>query len=173
VLSVLPDPDAASTQVSKTKKKTLNPDFDETFKFSVDAPGNKLHAKAALHLTCWDWDRFTDDDFMGHFSIDLNKIPIDSKVDKTVTLQPKPVAIRETDSTVTHTAEGAKGNTLKKKDDHGKAKAFVRDFQTLTPELINVKVPGTLRLKYKFTVRVQEGSNNSNCFSFLFVRRRR
>ena len=39
-VQVLPDPEANSTKLTKYKKKTLNPKFNETFTFPVYAPSS-------------------------------------------------------------------------------------------------------------------------------------
>ena len=70
VLHMLPDPKALSTKYTRIVLATLNPQFNESFVFTA-----KEHdPETMLHLSVWDWDKITEDDFMGHASIPLMDI---------------------------------------------------------------------------------------------------
>ena len=55
-------------QVFKTrvKKNTLCPTWNEDFEFTFDA-----NERSPLILRCYDWDRFSSDDFLGETKIDV------------------------------------------------------------------------------------------------------
>eukprot|EP01102_Stenamoeba_stenopodia_P008949 TRINITY_DN2619_c0_g1_i1.p1 TRINITY_DN2619_c0_g1~~TRINITY_DN2619_c0_g1_i1.p1 ORF type:complete len:443 (+),score=130.49 TRINITY_DN2619_c0_g1_i1:195-1523(+) len=48
-------------------KQDLNPTWNEEFTLPL-----KDASKEVLNITCWDWDKFARNDFMGEFSIPLN-----------------------------------------------------------------------------------------------------
>lgn len=50
-------------------KQDLNPTWNEEFTLPV-----KEASKEVLHVTCWDWDKFARNDFMGEFSVPLSAI---------------------------------------------------------------------------------------------------
>lgn len=50
---------------TQTKKKTLNPRWDESFEFPVFGADRKFK------VTLWDWDQFGEDDFLGTISSDI------------------------------------------------------------------------------------------------------
>lgn len=60
---------------TETIKKTLNPEFNENFKISIKSRSNQK-----LNLKVYDWDMTGDNDFLGEFTIDLNKIPINQLI---------------------------------------------------------------------------------------------
>ena len=53
----------------------------------------KLTADDELLVTVWDWDRFTEDDFLGYFVIQLSDLPLGKKVVDWYALRPKPSKI--------------------------------------------------------------------------------
>ena len=83
---MLPDPMVTSTQATKIQKHTLNPAFNESFDFVVA----EITPLTELHVSIWDWDRFTDDEFMGHFLVSLSGIQAGIPMDKWYTVLPKP-----------------------------------------------------------------------------------
>lgn len=130
VLHVLPDPGAVSTQATKVKKKTLNPKFDEKFIFknAANVPN------ALLHVSVWDWDRFTDDDFMGYTTFDLSKLEEGQRKNVSLPLLPKPAEIKDTDASVVAASDSqdtlsAKDKKNKKKEMAIKGRAFVMEMQ--------------------------------------------
>lgn len=77
-LYVQPDPKKKSKKKTAVKKKTLEPQWDETFSWTFPA-STKLE-DLRLELTVYDWDRITANDFMGRMSFPLNALqsqPVD------------------------------------------------------------------------------------------------
>jgi hypothetical protein len=60
----------------QTVKQTLNPEFNETFHFTIPRTANapKYHL---LHISVWDWDRFTKDEFLGQAWVFLGHLRSD------------------------------------------------------------------------------------------------
>ncbi|KAJ5072917.1 c2 domain-containing protein [Anaeramoeba ignava] len=79
----------------KTKKimKTLNPKWPEGQEIYTFALGKQEEFEKALplHVECYDWDRFSSDDFIGQFDIkfDLEEFPPNKKVIKKFKLLPR------------------------------------------------------------------------------------
>eukprot|EP01137_Pigoraptor_chileana_P021992 Opistho-2@86394 len=71
---LLPDDNLSTSRKTKVKKETLTPAFNEDFSFTIpkDANGNPKYT--ALHVSVWDWDRFSQDDFMGQVIVLINDI---------------------------------------------------------------------------------------------------
>jgi len=55
----------------KTKKATLEPEWNETFVIPAASS-----AKKEIEVECWDADILTPDEFMGSFKISVDPIPV-------------------------------------------------------------------------------------------------
>ena len=64
--------------------------FFSFFFFFTFSDFMKLTADDELLVTVWDWDRFTEDDFLGYFVIQLSDLPLGKKVVDWYALRPKP-----------------------------------------------------------------------------------
>lgn len=64
-------------QVFKTKtiKKTLNPEFNETFKIPI-----KSRSKQEMTFQVYDWDMAGDNDYLGEVTVDLKNLPLNKEV---------------------------------------------------------------------------------------------
>ena len=69
---LLPDLTKATKHKTKTIKKSLNPEWNEVFEFKLT--NEMVKENRRLHLTVWDWDRLTANDFMGGMSLTLEQI---------------------------------------------------------------------------------------------------
>lgn len=78
VLHLLPDPDLETTQKTKLKKETLNPEYKEMFNYVVPKKAG-VPKYRCLFFTMWDWDRFSEDDFLGQVIIDFDDLRAKSK----------------------------------------------------------------------------------------------
>jgi len=70
-------PDKKHRLETKTKRKTLNPKWNETFYFE-GFPLNKLQSRV-LHLHVYDYDRFSRDDSIGEIFLPLCQVDFSSK----------------------------------------------------------------------------------------------
>lgn len=69
---LLPDASKATKHKTKTVKKSLNPEWNEDFHFKLT--NDMVRENRRLHLTVWDWDRLTANDFMGGMMLELSDI---------------------------------------------------------------------------------------------------
>lgn len=69
---LLPDSTKATKHKTKVIKKSLNPTWNESFDFNVTQ--DMINENRRLHITVWDWDRITANDFMGAISFTLDQI---------------------------------------------------------------------------------------------------
>lgn len=70
-------PDQTEMKMVKTKhhKKTLSALFNE--EFSVEIPLKRLLSNSiVIQLSLWDWDRLSQDEYVGSVYLDINEIPI-------------------------------------------------------------------------------------------------
>jgi len=61
----------ATKNKTKTKKATLEPEWNETFVIPAASS-----AKKEIEVECWDADILTPDEFMGSFKISVDPIPV-------------------------------------------------------------------------------------------------
>lgn len=69
---LMPDPAKSTKHKTKVVKKSLNPEWNE--KIVVPVTPEMVKENRRLHLTVWDWDRLTANDFMGALSMSLSDI---------------------------------------------------------------------------------------------------
>jgi len=147
VLHVLPDEEAESTCHTKIVHKTLNPEFNESFTFSFELTEN-IEEKI-LHISVWDWDRFTEHEFMGHMIVPfIDVLESGNKLNKAVNLVPSPVSIRMAGTVESvegrimsmikpmikrHSRKGSHNFTMSKGTsvDMANGKSFVKQYQQL------------------------------------------
>eukprot|EP00051_Salpingoeca_urceolata_P017246 m.233416 g.233416 ORF g.233416 m.233416 type:complete len:633 (+) comp18900_c0_seq4:218-2116(+) len=69
---ILPDASKKTKQKTEVCRKTLNPTFDKTLTWTFPAADG--YKGKRLHVTVWDWDMVTKNDFMGAMSFDLEEL---------------------------------------------------------------------------------------------------
>ncbi|KCV70510.1 hypothetical protein H696_02859 [Fonticula alba] len=147
---------------TKTIRKTLNPQFNETFRFeSIEDLST-----AVIHVSVWDWDRFTDDDFMGHAALPLYKYlsPGGQLSGRhKIWLEPKPAEIRDTSES---------------KQTGDKPATFALDYERFLCQslkkglLADAETPqtGSVRFRYKFLEEIILGREKYDTFLELLQR---
>jgi len=73
----------ASKYKTKTKKATLNPEWNEIFVIP-----SSVCARKELDIECWDADTTSSDEFMGTFKIAVDSIPVGKSVSTWYNLGP-------------------------------------------------------------------------------------
>jgi len=72
----------SSKNKTKIMKKTLNPEWSETFVIPYS-----VCVKKTIEIDCWDHDTVGKDEFMGEFKISVDSLPVGETLSKWYTLQ--------------------------------------------------------------------------------------
>ncbi|KAJ3035318.1 Ras GTPase-activating protein 2, partial [Rhizophlyctis rosea] len=121
VLHLLPDQHALSMQQTRVREGTANPQFSETFVFTVPV----LEPDQEIHFSLWNRSsNGTEDGFLGHFSVSVVEVVMGGRVDRWFPLLPAPLA-----------ANGKIGKSKDKKkgeeDKRHRPRAFVQALQRM------------------------------------------
>ncbi|EDQ86659.1 uncharacterized protein MONBRDRAFT_10752 [Monosiga brevicollis MX1] len=69
---IQPDPSKKTKQKTKVVKKSLNPEWNEKFTWTLSSATKLEHR--FLTIEVWDWDRITRNDFMGAMAFELKEL---------------------------------------------------------------------------------------------------
>lgn len=55
----------------------------------------RIKEDTRLHFSVWDWDRFTEDDFLGYADLRVDKLPFATTVTRNLALRPMPEGFKD------------------------------------------------------------------------------
>ncbi|KAJ3032293.1 hypothetical protein HDV00_007716, partial [Rhizophlyctis rosea] len=120
VLHLLPDQHAISTQQTRIRESTTNPEFSETFVFTIPV----LEPDQEIHFSLWNkLFNGSEDTFLGHFSVPVIEVVMSGRVDRWFPLLPAPLSA----NTKTKKQTKKSGN----EDKRDKPRAFVQALQRM------------------------------------------
>ena len=115
----------------------------------------KIRPDQALLVSVWDWDRFTEDDFLGYFLVHLGELPLGKKIVNSYPLRPKPVTMDLSIKSASQLDVNAQPESQPAETKiTSKATAFAKLILALPKDAEKSgPVLGQIRIKFKFTVR--------------------
>jgi len=121
----LPDIEGKTAQITAVKKNTINPVFNSRIVYDVANVTENLE----INVSIWNWNKLSNNEFLGHCFVPLSDIPVNSSVDKRYTLLSKPARIYHSVKNKGKTIKGKKRYTMVDGDTKLNHRQFIQRLQ--------------------------------------------